>query len=270
MPVICDYHIHTPLCKHALGNPGEYVKHAHEIGLKVIGFSDHCPAPTNFDTDCRMDLSQIKKYIEMVEEAKANPYGVNVLCGMEIDYVQGRMDEVSSLIKSYDFDYIIGSVHYVDDYPFDHPDFIDRWNTPEMIRYVWNKYADLLKDMVSSFKLDIIGHIDLPKKFGMVPSNMDPFLSKLAEVVQLASSKKVLIEINTAGKRKPIKEFYPSLNILKLIKKNGGAITFGSDAHCPTEVGFGFEEAASLAINADFKNYTVIGKAGIRYKEQLL
>lgn len=261
--------MHTPLCKHACGKPIEYVRRAHEIGLKVIGFSDHCPAPANFDTECRMDLSQIERYIEIIEEVKNNPYGIEVLCGMEIDYVPGKMDEVASLIDSYDFDYIIGSIHHVDDYPFDNPQYIDKWSTPEKIEYIWNKYANLLKDMVASFKLDIIGHIDLPKKFGMLPRNMDFFRSKISEVVQIASDKGVLIEINTAGKRKPVKEFYPSLDIMQLIKLNGGSITFGSDSHSPDEVGSDFDTASSLAINAGFKDYTVIGKSGKRHKEKL-
>lgn len=262
--------MHTPLCKHAVGNPIEYVKCAYEAGLKVIGFSDHCPAPTNFDTECRMNLDQIEEYIEMIDKVKNNPYGVEVLCGMEIDYVPERMDEVVLLINSYDFDYIIGSIHYVDDYAFDNPDFIYRWNTPEKIDFVWNKYADLLKEMVTSVKLDIIGHIDLPKKFGMFPRNMDSFQSNLSEVIRMTSERNILIEINTAGKRKVVKEFYPSLDIMKLIKINGGNITFGSDAHRPNEVASDFDTAASLATDAGFKDYTVIGKSGKRHKEQLL
>ena len=258
------------MCKHAVGTPIEYLKHANEIGLKIIGFSDHCPAPANFDTECRMDLSQIKRYIELIEEVKSNPYDIEVLCGMEIDWVPGKMDEVASLIKSYNFDYIIGSIHYVDDYPFDHPQYIDKWNTPEKIEYIWNKYANLLKDMVASFKIDIIGHIDLPKKFGMFPRNMDFFLSKLSEVIHIASERDILIEVNTAGKRKVVKEFYPSLNILKLIRSNGGSITFGSDSHSPNEVGSDFDTAASLAISAGFENYAVIGKSGKRHREHLL
>lgn len=261
--------MHTPLCKHALGEPIEYVRRAAELGLKIIGFSDHCPAPADFDTECRMDLSQIEHYIETIEEVKNNPYGVKVLCGMEIDYVRKRMDEVNKLINTYKFDYILGSIHYVDDYPFDHPDFIYKWNTPEKIEYVWDKYADLLKEMVSLIKLDIIGHIDLPKKFGMYPNNMDNFLSKLSEVIQIASKKNVLIELNTAGKRKPVREIYPSLDILKLIRKLGGSITLGSDAHNPNEVGLDFAEAASLAITAGFKEYTIIGTSGTRHKESL-
>ena len=269
MSVICDYHMHTPLCKHAVGEPIEYVKRAYEKGLKIIGFSDHCPAPNNFDTECRMNLFQIEQYLGMIDNVKSNPYGIEVLCGMEIDYVPGRMHEVDLLINSYDFDYIIGSIHYVDDYAFDNPDFIYRWNTPEKIDYVWNKYADLLKEMVTSTKLDIIGHIDLPKKFEMFPRNIDFFRSKLSEVIRIASERNILIEINTAGKRKVVKEFYPSLDIMKLIRINGGNITFGSDSHNPNEVASDFDVAASLAINAGFENYTVIEKSGKRYKAQL-
>ncbi len=217
MPIICDYHTHTPLCKHASGEPIEYVKRAHEQGLKIIGFSDHCPAPAGFDTECRMDLSRIEEYIGMIEKVKNNPYGIEVLCGMEIDYVPGRMEEVSSLIESRKFDYIIGSVHYVDDCAFDNPEFIHKWNTPERIEYIWNKYGNLLKDMVASFKIDIIGHIDLPKKFGMFPMDMGFFFSELSEVIQLASKKEILIEVNTAGLRKPVKEIYPSLEVQLLV-----------------------------------------------------
>jgi len=270
MAIICDYHMHTPLCKHAIGEPIEYVKRAHERGLKIIGFSDHCPLPTNFDTECRMDVSRIDEYIGMIEKVKNNPYGVKVLLGMEVDYVPYRMGEVVDLTNKYNFDYIIGSIHYVDDYPFDHPGYIDRWNTPQKIQYIWEKYADLLQEMVSNFKIDIIGHIDLPKKFKMYPQDINPFLRKLSEVFKLASEKNIVIEINTAGKRKPVGEFYPSLEILKLIKKSGCSITFGSDAHAPDEVSSDFLEASGLAANAGFSDYTIISGKNIKQKELII
>ncbi|HBM14731.1 MAG TPA: histidinol phosphate phosphatase [Lentisphaeria bacterium] len=270
MTVICDYHTHTPLCKHAVGAPIEYVRQAHEKGIKIIGFSDHCPAPSNFDTECRMDISLIEKYIEMIENVKNNSYGVKVLLGMEVDYVPGRMDEVLSLTNKYNFDYLIGSIHYVDDYPFDHPGYIDKWNTSEKINYVWEKYADLLIEMVTNFKIDIIGHLDLPKKFKMYPTNMDYVFSKLTRLFQIAVQKDISIEINTAGKRKIVEEFYPSLEILKLIKESGCSITFGSDAHAPDEVCSDFLEASIYAANAGFSEYTIILGKNIKQKEKLI
>ncbi len=270
MSIICDYHMHTYLCKHATGSPQEYLNEAHKKGLETIGFSDHCPVPVGFDTTSRMNISQFDKYVDMIRKLKNNPYGIEVLFGMEVDWVPGRMEEVYTFLDSIEYNYLIGSVHYVDDIPFDSPDYLDIWSSVEKTEHIWNRYIELMTDMVSSGKFDIAGHMDLPKKFGFYPENMTSFLEKADTFFARAAEFDVAVELNTAGLRKPVKEIYPSLDLLRIAKKHNVKITFGSDSHAPDEVGSCFKEAENLAQCAGYTEYQRIGKNGIKKTIQLL
>lgn len=262
--IIADYHTHTYLCKHARGVPEEYLRTAAEKGIKYLGISDHCPVPMGYDVDCRMDISQFDEYLRIVDKLKNNKYGIEVFLGLEVDWVPDRVEEITGFLGSYSFDYILGSIHYVEDYPFDHPDYIDRWSTSESINYTWIKYAELLKDFITNIEIDIIGHLDLPKKFKMFPDKKHEFMQKISEVISIAAKKNITIEINTAGRRKPVQEFYPSVELLHIIKKHNANITFGSDAHAPDEIGCDFKEAEQLARDIGFINYAVIDQNKVK------
>ena len=219
MSIICDYHIHTSLCKHAIGTPREYLNTAYKKGLKVIGFSDHCPVPVGFDPVSRMDFGQFEEYVDMVNELKNNSYGIEVLFGMEVDWVPDRMDEVYDFLSKIDYDYLIGSVHCINNIPIDNSKITYIWDTPEKVENIWKTYIDMMIDMVSSGKFDIVGHMDLPKKYKFYPSNMDYFMEKSNIFFSKAAEFDVAVELNTAGLRKTVKEIYPSLKLLKLAKK---------------------------------------------------
>lgn len=255
--MLADLHTHTPLCKHAEGSPSEYLRCAERAGLDFLGVSDHCPWPSGFDAKWRMDASQFPDYRKAVFEMKAAASGgpVKVLYGLEVDWAPGRMDEVWRNLEGEDFDYLIGSVHYVDGFPMDSPDEMHRWHEAGGPDRIWLRYAESLRDFVGHGGFDLIGHLDLPKKFGMYPSSMEPFLKTMREVFELAASKGVAVELNTAGLRKRAAEIYPSLELLKLAFKSGVRVAFGSDAHKPEEVAFAFSDAVSLAKEAGYKSF---------------
>ena len=106
-------------------------------------------------------------------------------------------------------------------------------------------YFDLLTQAAESGLFEIIGHADLPKKFGIYPErDCTPLFERF---LQAAARAQVAMELNTAGLRKDCREIYPAPRIVQLAKKHGVAITFGSDAHAPGEVGMNFPEAIALA-----------------------
>ena len=250
--MLLDYHIHTYLCKHADGTPEEYVESAIRNGITEIGFSDHCPWPPGFDPKYRMTADQFPLYRKIVLDLKAEFPEIKIKYGLEVDWVGGRMDEVFSNIGKENFDYLIGSVHYIDDFPFDSPDFADKWNEKEFIEKVWSRYFELLLEMVESGKFDIIGHFDLPKKFGYYPSAMDRIGEMVKNIFKAAAKNKMAVEINTSGLRKPVKEMYPSLDILKMANKAGIALVLGSDSHSPIEIAANFADAVKLARSAGY------------------
>ncbi len=257
-----DYHVHTALCKHACGEPSDYVRRAIEIGLPELGFSDHCPWPAGFDPNYRMFPEEYGKYRKIVEDARKEFPQIPIRYGIELDWVPSGMDEVWENLRTEKFDYLISSVHYVEGFPFDNPDFVQEWKKDGVTEMVWNNYFDSLKKMILDGGFDIIGHFDLPKKFGHIPRNYDQILkSVLPELLDLAANKGVSIEINSAGLRKTAAEIYPSLEILKIARKCGVAICFGSDSHRPEEVGADFDKSLQLAKDAGYTE-------SIRFRER--
>ena len=216
-----DLHTHTKLCNHAASEPEEYLAAASKQGIAVLGVTDHAPWPSGYDTLWRMSAEQLPLYRSMVRslQEKQAASGVEVLYGIEFDYVPGRMPEVYDAMDREPFDYRIGSVHYTD-FGFDDPEMMSEWEKqgPDA---VWNEYADRLCRFVESCDFEIMAHPDLPKKFKLYPSDMKPFTSRLHEAFELAGKKGIAVEINTAGLRKPVKEFYPSLDLLKAARRAG-------------------------------------------------
>jgi histidinol-phosphatase (PHP family) len=251
--MLVDYHVHTFLCKHATGVPDEYVDTAIRNGISEIGFSDHCPWPSGFDSKYRMIPCEFNSYRKIISDLKEKyrEY-VNVKFGLEVDWVPGRMDEVFQNLDSEDFDYLIGSVHYTDEFPFDNPDSIGKWEEKGVADKVWHRYFELVLQMVQSGKFNIIGHFDLPKKFGHYPASMDKINKLIQEIFSIASGNNMAIELNTSGLRKPVREIYPSLEILKLARKCNLMITLGSDSHAPDEVAANFADAVTLAKSAGY------------------
>ena len=99
--MIVDYHMHTPLCKHAVGEPEAYALRAIERGIEEIGFSDHCPMPPDYDPDWRMASSEYPAYIEMVRRCQKAFPQLSIKLGLEADYHPGTEDFVRSVISAH-------------------------------------------------------------------------------------------------------------------------------------------------------------------------
>jgi histidinol-phosphatase (PHP family) len=251
-----DYHTHTPLCKHAQGSRLEYLRAAERAGLSEIGVSDHAPWPAGYDPDWRMSAIEFSDYKSLITEMRAIKSPVKVKYAVEADWVPGKMDELIKNAATENFDYIIGSIHYTDEYPFDNPDkWEEIWTSSEMSEWIWHRYFELMLDLVSSKIFNIIGHFDLPKKFGSICPDSNKIKKLKKEIFQIAADSNIAIEINTAGLRKPVRKFYPEFDILRDAAKSGVLLTFGSDAHAPDEVGADFAEAIQYAKEAGFSKY---------------
>jgi len=170
---------------------------------------------------------------------------------MEVDYLPGHEDWIRELAARHPWDYFIGSVHYVSDsWAIDDPQKLSEWKTRDSAE-VWRIYFERLAMAAESGLFEIIGHADLPKKFGhRPPQNAAMFYGKFLDAARKSGC---AIELNTAGLRKECQEIYPSREILRLAFQKGVPITFGSDAHKPEEVGMNFAEASSLAHETGYK-----------------
>ncbi|HVM49668.1 MAG TPA: histidinol-phosphatase HisJ [Candidatus Acidoferrum sp.] len=253
MSLPADYHMHTPLCRHATGEPTELAAHALTAGLKEIGFSDHNPMPQDGFDDWRMNASDLDAYLARVEQARQDHPNLVIKIGLEVDYLPGYEDWVRELAARHPWDYFIGSVHYVSDaWAVDNPAAMAEWEKHDALE-VWTTYFERLTRAAQSGLFDIIGHVDLCKKFAIYPKG--DCTSLFRAFLQAARRHGVAIELNTAGLRKECKEIYPSARIVHMAAQIGVPITFGSDAHAPNEVGLNFAEAVQLAHSAGYRHY---------------
>ena len=243
--------MHTPLCRHATGEPVDYARRAVETGLTEIGFSDHSPMrQDNFD-HWRMRNDQLDEYVGKVRQAQREFPQLAIRLAMEVDYLPGHEGWIRELAARHPWDYLIGSVHYVSEtWDVDNPNKLSEWNNRDPFE-VWTAYFDRLTMAAESGLFEIIGHTDLPKKFGHRPTrDCTPLHDKF---LNAAKKSNCAIELNTAGLRKDCREIYPSRAILQLAFQKGVPITFGSDSHAPGEVGMNFAEAVQLAREVGYR-----------------
>jgi len=238
--MLVDLHNHTKLCNHAEGEISQYIEKAIECGTKYFGFSDH--APMNFDPIYRMNFTDMKKYeSDVLKQNELYKDKINILFGYEVDYLPGHMDE---RVLNAKVDYLIGSVHFIDKWSFDNPEFISGWKNKD-IDAIWHAYFEATEAMAKSGKFDIVGHLDLIKVFKFMPKQDVRILAKNA--LQAIKRSNMVLEVNTAGLRKPIGELYPSRGLLEEAYALDIPITFSSDAHSVEQVGFSYEHATTLA-----------------------
>lgn len=240
-----DYHMHTPACRHAVGEPPEYAAAAVTAGLTEIGFSDHSPMRQDDFDNWRMRLDQLDEYVEKVRATQKQFPQLTIKLALEADYIPGYEDWTRELAARHPWDYFIGSVHYVsDDWAIDDPTHLSKWKGRDPVE-VWRIYFERLAMAAASGLFEIIGHADLPKKFNNRPTaDLRPLYAKFLDAAKKAD---VAIELNTAGLRKECKEIYPCRELVELAFERKVPITFGSDAHAPGEVAHAFAEAVSLA-----------------------
>lgn len=252
-----DYHTHTSRCGHASGSAAEYVRAAHERGLTGIGVCDHLPLAGHRDPELSMDLADLPGYVEEVMELKRAHPGY-VFLGIEADYEPESFDETRELLRAFPFDYVVGSVHFLDGWAFDDPRCQDGW-TGRDIDEVYRRYFELVAEAAETGAFTILGHLDLVKKFGHRPER--PPLEAARSLVERVKRSGVAVEINTAGLRKPVSEVYPDIALLRLLRIAGVPLTFGSDAHTPNDVGRDFDYALRLAHAAGYDRYAAIAPA---------
>ena len=240
---LADYHLHTPLCHHATGWPLEYAARAVELGLGEIGFADHNPMAEHFD-DWRMGPADLPRYLDAVAEARAAFPQLTIRLGLECDFIAGREAWIKELAGMADWDFLIGSVHYLPEgWEVDHPKYIGRHEGHA--EEIWTSYWLAYEQCIRSGLFDFVAHPDLPKKFGHRPAGdlrrfYEPAVRALAEC-------DVAFEINTAGLRKGCRELYPAPEFVTMAREAGVPLLINSDAHAVGELGAGFAEAVALA-----------------------
>ncbi|MHB1162344.1 MAG: histidinol-phosphatase HisJ family protein [Chloroflexota bacterium] len=251
---LVDYHIHTTRCGHAEGAMEEYVEQALALGLAEIGFSDHLhlywiPREQR-DPSLAMAEEDLPEYVESVLRLRERYPRIPIRLGVEADYIPGHEELLRRLLAPYPWDYVYGSIHFIGDWGFDDPKYVDRyalWDIDELYR----RYFGLVKDAAGSGIFDLMGHLDVVKKFGHRPKGDVAELYR--EVVSALKAAGVAVEVSTAGLRKPVGEIYPGPALLAECARQGVPASLGSDSHKPSEVGIHFDRALEALRAAGYR-----------------
>ena len=246
---VTDYHVHTARCGHAGGATRDYVLHGLSRGLTEIAITDHVPLyflpGEDPDPGLAMTRAELPGYVEEVLALREEFRGrIDVLLGIEADYAEGHEEELRSLLSPYDWDVVLGSVHFVAGGWIDAPGAGARHES-EGSANLWNEYYRLVAKAASSGLFDVMTHFDLAKKFG----HHRPPECEAAEdaAVEAARAAGVAVEVSSAGLRKPVGEEYPGPKLLRKLVAAGVPLVFSSDSHAPAEVAWGREQAVAAA-----------------------
>ena len=250
--MLTDYHVHlrpddeddspaerffTP------ANAERYRETASERGIEELGVAEHV---YRFHQALEVwthpfwrgwAVDDLDEYCGFVRER------TDLKLGIEADFVPGREDRMGTLLEAREWDYVVGSIHFLRDRALDVRGEWDIWNggSPED---VWARYFETLGEAARSGMFDVLAHPDLVKVWGRaapVPERDPRFFYELA--MDGIAESDVAIEVSTAGLRKPVGEIYPARGFLEMCLETGTPVALSSDAHTPEDLGYEYERA---------------------------
>ncbi|MGH2911808.1 MAG: histidinol-phosphatase [Solirubrobacteraceae bacterium] len=255
--MLTDYHLHLRLddldataAEHfTAANVERYREAASERGIVELGVSEHIyrfaqalevwghPLWREYAHD------DLDAYCGFVRER------TDLRLGIEADFVLGVEDRMANLLQERDFDYVVGSVHFLRDHALDMDDY-SVWSTGRSPEEIWKEYFRTLGEAARSGLFDILAHPDLVKIWGSSHPGRPLPGGDLRHYYELAmdgiAESGIAIEVSTAGLRKRAQEIYPAPAFLEMCLEAGAPVALSSDAHCPADVGADYDQALEL------------------------
>jgi histidinol-phosphatase (PHP family) len=252
--VLTDYHLHlrsddldaTADEHFAQANVERYRATASERGIAELGVSEHV-----YRFEQALDVwrhpfwipyarDDLDAYCSFVRDQ------TDLRLGIEADFVPGAEDRMANLLQARDFDYVVGSVHFVREGAVDMDDF-SVWDSGSSVEQIWRRYFETIGESARSGLFDVLAHPDLVKVWGSERPLPDGDLRRYYELAMdgIADSG-IAVELSTAGLRKPVKELYPAPAFLQMCLQAGAPVALSSDAHRPQDVGADYEQALEL------------------------
>jgi histidinol-phosphatase (PHP family) len=251
--MLTDYHLHlrpdepeTPPERHFTAeNVERYRRAAAAAGIDELGVAEHVYRFTQ-----ALDLWRHPFWREQARD-DLDAYcefarGAGLKVGVECDFVPGAEQRTAALLEARDFDYVVGSVHFVGERAVDHEGW-DVWEAGGDADEVWRRYFEALARCARSGLFDVLAHPDLVKVWGRGRPLPDRDLRFFYEpAVEAIEASGIAVELSTAGLRKPVGELYPAPAFAELCVEAGAPFALSSDAHQPEQVGFGYGQAIEL------------------------
>lgn len=247
MRQLADCHMHSELCGHAQGTPSEMIRAMVHAGLAGGIMTEHLPLKPELDPEgiyaMRGDIDSL--YVAELRDIRFDWDDLDLVIGAEADWMGEDPEWTRQSVahaREKGIEVVLGSVHFLDGWAFDDPAYLDEWDK-RSVDDVWERYFTLWTEAVKSGLFDVMAHPDLVKKFGHKSARALDFYDEAARV---AADAGVLCEVSTAGWRKPVGELYPAPEFIERLIAQGVGLTLGSDAHCPSEVGYRLNDAADM------------------------
>lgn len=272
--MLTDYHVHlrpdddlgpdsAPRAFTA-ANAERYRAVAAERGIEELGVSEHVyrfrQALGVWDHPlwqaCATD--DLDAYCAFVREE------TDLKLGIEADFVPGREDRMRSLLEERDWDYVVGSIHFVAEGALDY-ELYDVWNSGRSPDHVWRTYFTWLGELAASGMFDVLAHPDLVKHWGKErpwPEKDLRFYYDLA--MESIADSGIAVEVSTAGLRKPVGEIYPSSAFLEMVVDAGNPIALSSDAHTTDHLGYGYDQAVQFLADHGVRELAVFDRRTVR------
>lgn len=239
-PVLYESHSHTPLCKHAVGDPAEYAAVAEQRGLKGIIITCHAPLPDGLGIDHRMAPEDFGRYVDLVAAAREAFAGrVDVRLGLESDYFPGIERWAEKLHARAPLHHVLGSVHMQVTH------YRAKYFTGDFLAYQ-RTYFEHLAESAETGLFDTLAHPDLVKNEAPHEWDFGRILPDIQRALDRIARTGVAMELNTSGLNKALPEMNPGPRMLALIRERGIPVVIGADAHRPGRVADRYEEALRL------------------------
>jgi histidinol-phosphatase (PHP family) len=245
--LVYEMHAHTPLCRHAEGEPEEYAAVAERRGLAGLVITCHNPMPQSYNHAGRMREDQVDQYVHIVDRARQTYRGrIDVRLGLECDYFPGYEDYVAATIDRLPLHHVLGSLH---------PQLLpwrDRYDQPDDPLATQRTYFRMLADSAQTGLFDTLAHPDLIKNHPAEGWDADRIFDDVLESLDRIAATGVAMELNTSGLQKQIPEMNPSLRMLREMCRRNIPVVVGADAHVPHRVGDHYDAAYQLLIEAGY------------------
>ncbi len=253
--MLTDYHLHlrpdaedaSTASYHTPANVERYREAAAQRGIAELGVSEHVYRFTQALALWRHPFWERYAHDDLDDYCAFVREQTDLRLGIEADFVPGAEDRTASLLEARDFDYVVGSVHFIRDGAVDMDDY-GVWGSGRRPEEIWRRYFETVAASAASGLFDIIAHPDLVKYFGRGarPTPEGDLRRYYEPAVEAIAAAGVAVELSTAGLRKPVREMYPAPSFLEMCAQAGVPVALSSDAHRPGDVGAGYEQALAL------------------------
>ena len=238
--ILYESHMHTPLCKHAQGEPEAYAAVAEERGLRGIIVTCHNPPIDGWSPHVRMADNQFDAYVQLVERARQQWVGrVDVRLGMECDYVPGMEAALAEQLQRADFNHILGSVHP------QVPEYQTRFFNGDVLAFQ-QTYFEHLAMAAESGLFDTLAHPDLVKNEHPNEWQLERLQETIASSLDRIAAAGTAMELNTSGLQKKLPEMNPNRTMLAEMHARGIPVVLGADAHVPQRVAADYVPALEM------------------------